>query len=264
MLTNLHSAGIGNWQGIKLLVSDGFSLYDFTDTGDLEPMTAFNNWFHFLSPEPSVGSSATFIRLLKSALLCDPELEQLTVLQDDVELCQNALDYIGRVVIPVSALGASFITWFTCPYDYHWEKIPVQTPHPSELGYPVLAFRPSRYFILAPACTYTRETIDRLLYCPHLQQSWPKRHNCDEMISWALGDSLYATHFPNIAQHRGGKNSAILYDMAKRSHLGEVDTRLSLEKLEEDPQHGSWESPYYVGRSFDALSLIPNLTPKVP
>lgn len=228
-LDTLDWAGISHWNGPKILLSDG----RHADLPD--------DWLQVVYPRQG-GSALGFIRALRHALANDPHLESITFLEDDVDLCKSALDYMTRVTIPESL---AFVSWFTYDYDYASPLHSRQSPHPSESSTPVLAIRPSRFFILIQACTFPRRTVDRLLSCPGLTEEWPKREGHDEMVAFALGDSPYATHFPILVQHEGGLNSAVVLD------------RISTKS----PADASWSaerrSPYFKGVHFDANSLIP-------
>jgi hypothetical protein len=209
------------WRGPKLLCLDGID------------GLSLPGWFHFSSPSPASGSAISFIRSLRLALALDSKLEAATIIEDDVAFCRNFLPYSSSVELPSDA---AFVTWYTHPYDYSYKPARPQALHPSESKSPLWAFRPSRYFILSQCCTLPRRTVDKLLSCPHVTEGWHKRNGRDEMISWALGDALYATHFPILVQHTGGLNSAVL--------------------LPNDQKEGSRSSPFFVGESFDALSLL--------
>jgi hypothetical protein len=137
----------------------------------------------------------------------------------------------------------AFVSWFTYDYDFTFPT-QQQLQHPSLSPSPVLAVRSSRYFILTQACTFPRITIERLLSCPHITESWHKADSHDEMIGWALGDALYAVHFPIVVQHTGGLNSAVLLSRGKP--LAESG----------DPQASARTSPFFVGTDFDARSLL--------
>jgi len=179
--------------------------------------------------------------MLRYALALDPRLEHLTFLEDDIVLCKNSLRYMARVTIPTDV---AFVTWFTYDYDFSYPKHEDGVRHPSAYPTPVLAVRPARFFILTQACTFTRETVDRLLDCPHVADEWPKKDSHDEMIAWALGDALYATHFPILVQHTGGLNSAVLFARGRAA------------EDEKDPQAGTRTSPYFKGIGFDASSML--------
>jgi hypothetical protein len=195
------------------------------------------------------GSAQSFVRTLRLALSLDPDLDHLTFVEDDVEMSLNSLPYIARLQVPGDV---AFVTWFTYDYDYSSPPHTLLEPHPSTLDHPVLACRSSRYFILTQCCTFPRRTVERILDCPLASANWPKRDAHDELISWALGDSPYAVHFPILIQHTGGLNSAVSFDRARSINV-ETDLVSSLS----DPQAGARTCPYYAGPNFNAMSLIP-------
>jgi len=236
-IDSLEAAGLSRWPGPKICSSDGPD----------ESSVPFNKepW-HLFRSRRQVGAACAFVRSLRLALAVDPDLDLLTFVEDDVEVCKNALDYVARIAIP---RDVAFVTWFT--YDYDWSSPPHESDdllNPSDLakrsGRPVLGCRPARFFILTQACTFTRETVDRILACPRVARDWPKLDCHDEMIAWALGDATYAAHFPVLVQHTGGKNSAVSL------------ARTSSGATASDVQEGARTSPYYVGRDFDALTLL--------
>jgi hypothetical protein len=233
-LASLKEAKIAEWRGSRILCSDGPLHVDQDHDG-----------WHAFDTCQQLGSAKAFIRALRMGLSVDPDLETLTFIEDDVELCQNALPYMSRVAIPEDV---AFISWFTYDYDWATPRHAIVEPHPSVVAAQekrgILGCRSSRYFILTQACTFPRRTVDRLLDCPHIAELWPRRDGHDCMISWALGDALYAVHFPVLAQHMGGLQSAVA--LAR----GDAATGDS------DAQAGSRQSPYYAGRDFDALSLM--------
>jgi hypothetical protein len=232
-LLSLKSAGSERWQGNTIVSSDGLC----------SPFNRDSIWESY-EQNPAKGSALAFIQTLKRVLSMNPDLDYLTIVEDDVELCKNALDYIAQVTIPHDA---SFLSWFTYPYDFSGlERRPNYQVSPARESIPLatLACRPSRFFVLNQVCTYSRRTLDRLLTCPHITDGWPQRNGHDEMPAWALGDELYATHLPILAQHTGGLNSAVTL------------SRKPLDSESNDPQAGERTSPLYVGANFDALCLL--------
>jgi hypothetical protein len=232
-LQSLKSAGAERWQGNTIVSSDGLC----------PPFNRDSIWKSY-EQTPAKGSALAFIQAIKRVLSMNPDLDYLTIVEDDVELCKNALDYIAQVVV---FSDVSFLSWFTYPYDFSGlERRPNYRVSPARESIPLatLACRPSRFFVLNQVCTYPRRTLDRLLACPHITDDWPQRNGHDEMPSWALGDELYATHLPILAQHTGGLNSAVTL------------SREALANTSSDPQDGERTSPLYVGADFDALSLL--------
>jgi hypothetical protein len=234
-LSWLLGAGASSWEGEKLLVCDGERP---SDDGEIAEALGFWVW----DRKERLGSARAFVELLRIALVADPDLEQLTYVEDDVVGCAGFLDYAKQVVIPDDV---SLVSWFT--YDYDWSSPPRHAgERPPTTGPAVLACRPARFFILAQACTIPRRTVDLLLRCPMVAgDRWPSKDGQDLMMAWALGDALYAVHHPILVQHAGGNNSAVKLAGGRAQEGAEVD-----------PQDGPRSSPYYVGDLFDAASLL--------
>jgi hypothetical protein len=228
-INSLRSAGSDEWLGPKILMGDGCL-----------PLVP-SGWINMSAPPPSRGSAKTFLKLLKSSTVIDPNLEFLTYIQDDVLLCQNALNYMARIKLPEDA---SLLTWFTYPYDYSYP--PWESPaFPASANTPTIALRPTRFFILGQAFTLPRKSIESLLYCPHVAREWPKLNGMDEMPAWTFGDAPYATHFPNLVQHTGETtNSACFLILRNRNPTLAI------------PPCDDKTSPYFPGVDFDALSLL--------
>lgn len=245
-LTSLESAGLSRWTGSKILSCDGL----------LDKTTAEKDEWHVFQTTRQQGCARAFARTLRIALAVDPDLERLTFLEDDVELCYNSLSYMSNIAVPDDV---AFLTWFT--YDYDWsdprheimQPAPALVAHREQRG--ILACRSTRFFILTQACTFPRRTVELLLSCPELSRYWPRRDGHDQMISWALGDASHAAHFPILVQHTGGLNSAVRLD--RNAVDNQLDPHLRGPKI--TTQDGERRSPHYVGRDFDALSLLPNM-----
>lgn len=233
-LDSLRLAGSAWWPWSKIVIADGYRPHQDDLLGDW-------NVRHLDTPR---GSAKTFVRALETALEACPDLERLTFLEDDVEVCRHFFRYLSFTEIPPDL---SLVTWFTYEFPsearMHEEASRQGWQHPGTYGVPVLARRSCRNFILAQCVTLTRGTVDRLLRCPRVHD-WVEENGHDEMPAWALGDSPYAAHFPVLVQHTGGLSSAVA---ANRKTVPEG----------RDPQAGARTSPSYVGRDFDALSLLP-------
>ena len=189
-LASLRAAGVDDWQGNKILTSDGPLCVD-------TPLLP--NWIVSSTTE-KIGSARSFVRSLRLALSLDPDLDHLTFVEDDVEMSKNTLSYVARLQVPGDV---AFVTWFTYDYDYSSPAHPPPYTHPAKLNYPVLACRSSRYFILTQCCTFPRRTVDRILACPMASENWPKRDAHDELISWALGDSPLRRPLPHPGPAHG-------------------------------------------------------------
>lgn len=234
-MASLRRGGSDRWEGAKVLTIDGHR-------GSLGGEEHEASGWLVLGRRRGLGSARAFVELLRTAVDRDPQVEHLTYVEDDVEVCAGFLDYARTVDVPDDV---AFVSWFT--YDYDWSSPPrCAGPHPSSASGPVLACRPSRFFILAQACTFPRRTVDLILRCPAVSgDSWPSLDGQDLMVGWALGDALYAVHFPILVQHRGGGNSAVRLAGGR-----------AREGIAPDPQDGERTSPYYVGASFDAMTLV--------
>jgi hypothetical protein len=237
-LESLRAAGSDSWPGPKILLSD-------CPVDHFPGIIDHRQWHVFGTPAP-LGSARAYARAFRVALAVDPDLNHLTILEDDVELCSNALTYMSRVEVPDDV---AFVTWFT--YDYDWRPgphAPVK-PSPAERARDenrgILAARPSRFFILTQAVTFPRRTADNLLECPMFGAEWTEKDGHDLMIGHALGDAKYAAHFPVLVQHTGGLSSAV--KLARK------------EPPKHDAQEGARTSPHYVGPDFDAITLLRDL-----
>lgn len=226
-LESIERAGLRNWRGPKIIMSDGYL------PNALPPWQIFatsTTPSSNLTVPPTIGSAKTFVALLRKSLEIDQWLQYLTYLQDDVALCKNALDYVSRVEIPGDL---SLVSWFCTD----WHKPEFRLPA-------LLGCRPTRFFIRSQAVTFTRAAIESMLYC-HQVTNWPRLTACDAMPAWALGDLPYADHYPSIVQHTEGFNSAC--NLALQQHRIASDC----------PHSGARTSPSFPGEDFDALSLIP-------
>jgi len=241
-LESLLAAGSDAWPGPKILSSD-------CPINHFPSIINHRRWHVIGVPEP-LGSARAYARAFRLALTVDPDFDQLTILEDDVELCSNALTYMSRVEVPSDI---AFVTWFT--YAYDWRPSPHAPVEPSpatrarDEKHGILAARPSRFFILTQAVTFPRQTADLLLECPMFGAEWTERDGHDLMIGHALGDARYAAHFPVLVQHVGGLSSAV--KLARKLTKKETP--------EHDAQEGARTSPHYVGPDFDALTLLRGL-----
>lgn len=228
-----EGGALGRWLGNKVVVVDGLLSRREVDEYRLE-------WELFASGT-KMGSALSLVETLRTALGACPDLEHVTLVEDDVEVCRGFLDYVPTVAVPDDV---AFVSWFTYDYDWAWPRRPYQCADLAGLGRPVLASRTSRFFVLSQAVTLPRRTVDCVLRCPMVAEGWPTLDGADRMLSWALGDARYAVHFPILVQHAGGDNSAVAL------------ARGPLPEGADDPQAGDRKSPHYVGRDFDAGSLI--------
>ena len=167
----------GGWRGPRFLVCDG-------------PPVQASGW-----PIAASGNRQGQRRTYWRALALGVEQtrgardERFVILEDDVELCRNALQYIEAAPIPK---GLDFITWF----DGH-----IMQAGSSPGIYPV----PAERFICLQKMTWRRTTAEILLRSPEAA-AWPDRHSGDTLIGKILRGRRYGIHVPNLIQHVGAQS----------------------------------------------------------
>ncbi len=114
------------------------------------------------------------------------QLDQFLILEDDVELCANALPYIASSRVPA---GMDFVTWF----DGH------ALPASAAPGFHVA---PIQRFICLQAVTWPVTTAMRLLESERATR-WSEPHRGDLLVRHILTPGSYAVHVPNLVEHRG-------------------------------------------------------------
>lgn len=162
------------------------------------------------------GQAQTFFEILRWAAAQDP-FTALTLLEDDVVLAKNALDYIATTKID-NDLG--FISWFS-NYHYLGPRIP-----------PLLHCIEARDYQFNQAITFPARTVHELLVSDALK-NWSEPHGADCIYAKVFPDRKVAIHYPNLVQHVGGTNSLV-----GNNH------------------QGARTSPSFVGEDIDALSLV--------
>jgi hypothetical protein len=115
--------------------------------------------------------------------------DRILILEDDVELCRNALTYIERTPIPHDL---DFITWF----DGHIIQSGAS---------PGIYSVPAERFFCLQGVTWRRSTAERLLRSPEAA-AWPDRHSGDTLIGKILRGRRYGVHVPNLIQHIGAQS----------------------------------------------------------
>ena len=138
----------------------------------------------------------------------------LTLLEDDIVLAKNALDYIATTRID-DDLG--FISWFSV-YSYDGPRIP-----------PLLHCIPACDYQFNQAITFPARTVHELLASDALK-NWSEPHGADRIYKDVFPDRKVAIHYPNLVQHVGGTESLV----------GNND-------------HGPRESLTFIGEDVDAL-----------
>jgi len=188
------------WNGPKYIHVDGID----QGAGDFPPNCI-----------PPKGQAQSFFTVLRWA--ADANLTALTLLEDDVVLAKNALDYIATTRID-DDLG--FISWFSI-YRHDGPRLP-----------PLLHCIEARDYQFNQAITFPARTVHELLASDALK-NWSEPHGADRIYKDVFPDRKVGVHYPNLVQHVGGTASLV----------GNND-------------HGPRTSPTFIGESADALALI--------
>jgi hypothetical protein len=196
------------WNGRRVLVSDG-----------PPPASGGGDGWSVAATPQREGQKKTYWRALALGLEeCRRSgSDRMLILEDDVELCTNALPYMERARLPDAF---AFVTW----YDGH------AVPRGAARGiYPANALR----FICLQAITWKPSVAEELLSSP-VAAAWPEIHGGDLLIAKALGGRSYGVHVPNLVQHLGAN-----------SVCSPGDTLA-----------GARTANNYQGREFDASTLV--------
>jgi len=174
LLRQIRDSG---WRGPRILVCDG-------------PPVRASGWVVVSCPTRQ-GQKKTYWRALAMGVqqTRGERDGRILILEDDVELCRNALSYIERTPIPN---GLDFITWF----DGHI-ILPGGTPG----IYPV----PAEKFFCLQGVTWRTSTAEVLLRSPEAA-AWTDRHSGDTLIGKILRGRRYGVHVPNLIQHIGAQS----------------------------------------------------------
>ena len=195
-------ASLGRWDGPSLIVADGCR-------------PEIPGWKVDASDRQE-GSSSNLLRLLHGVATGWPGFTRLILLQDDVILALNALEYMSRMVIPEDVGWVAMFAEMWAGRGVGWPRLGIYGRH--------------QRFYDSQCVVMPRATVLDLLDC-HGAWPWNRIHGCDLMFN-RLGKS-FAVHVPNLAEHMEGLNSA-----CEHESLGER------------------RSPNFPGPGFDALSLI--------
>jgi len=166
------------WNGRRILVSDG-------------PSTMNRGDWTITATAAQEGQKPTYWRALAVGLEEARRTgdDRILILEDDVELCTNALPYMERAHIPRTL---DFVTW----YDGHI------VPTGAAKGiYPANA----QYFICLQGVTWQLATAERLLSSP-VAAAWSEPHGGDVLIAKILRGRAYGVHVPNLVQHLGAES----------------------------------------------------------
>jgi hypothetical protein len=193
------------WPGTCIIISDG-------------PSSLATGWPTFASQRRE-GQTKTYWRALAVGLDAAQRSgsDRIVILEDDVELSQNALQYMEQIPLPKAL---DFVTWF----DGH------AVPPGSGNGiHPVDAYK----FFCLQAISWKPSTAERLLRSPAVR-AWGEQHAGDNLIAQILSDRRYGVHVPNLVQHMGAAS------------LCNPGQRLT----------GVRTANNYRGRTFDAMTLV--------
>lgn len=138
------------------------------------------------------GEAKTFFRILQAAASY-PRMTALTLFEDDIVLAKNAFDYIATTRIDPDL---AFVSWFSIYYHGGY-RLP-----------PLLSCFLARDYSFHQAITFPARTVHELLASDVLK-NWPEPHNADRMYKDIFPMRKVAVHYPNLAQHVGGTDSAV-------------------------------------------------------
>lgn len=201
-LESLSKAGLGEWRGQKIIAADGYN-------------PATEGW-EMVSSLEQKGSAQTFFMLLDKIVELWPKTEKVTFCEDDIVLSKNALDYIQQTILD---RDLSLIAWFS-PYWPRSDRVPEQKP--------VLGCFYNKDFFYSQCVTISRSLLNQIRT---MQSTWKEKDGPDLLMK--RRGFKCAVHYPNLAEHVGGENSAC--------------------------GHSDWgprRSISFVGKDFDALNLI--------
>lgn len=157
------------------------------------------------------GQVANYWRALRVARdLCERyRLEQILVLEDDVELCTGALEYIEAFPVPPDL---AFLEWFDGAH-------PAAVPFTAVFtGLPPWGLVPG-LLVKLQAVTWPLRTIRALFEAWPLPPAWwTPKHGGDDLLTCIAGDLGWdwRVHLPNLVQHVG----AVSLVDAKRTLTG--------------------------------------------
>lgn len=163
------------------------------------------------------GQARTFFRALRTAINYAPNLTALTLLEDDVVLAKNALDYIATTRIDPDL---AFASWFSID-SYLGPRLP-----------PLFYCIEARDYQYNQAITFPARTVHELLASDALK-NWSEPHGADRIYKDVFPDRKVGIHYPNLVQHVGGAESLV-----GNNH------------------QGARTSPTFIGEDADALALI--------
>ena len=165
---------LGRWEGPKLIEADGYS-------------PEIPGWI-IEDTDRQEGSSSNLLRLLRGATTRWPGLTKLIVVQDDVVVSLNSLEYMSRMAIPEDVGWVAMFAEMWTGRGIGWPRLGIYGRH--------------QRFYDSQCVVMPRKTVLDLLDLP----AWRRIHGCDLMFN-RLGRP-FAVHVPNLADHMEGLNSA--------------------------------------------------------
>ena len=174
----LRQIDAGGWKGRRFIVSDG-------------PPTIISGGWQVTATTKREGQKKAYWRALAVGLEESRKSsdDRILILEDDVELCTNALRYMERARLPVML---DFVTWF----DGH--VIPAGA---AQGIYPVNA----QYFFCLQGVTWKAATAEALL-TSSIAANWGELHSGDILVAKILRGRRYGVHVPNLVQHLGSES----------------------------------------------------------
>jgi hypothetical protein len=171
LLKQIDASG---WKGRRFVIADG-------------PLPIVTGWPTLATPQ-RLGQKKTYWRALATGVeeVRKQYDDRILILEDDVELCVNALKYMERVRLP---RPLDFVTWF----DGH--MIPAGSRHGI---YPAMA----QNFFCLQGVTWRPAVAEALLRTP-VANAWRDPHGGDILIAKILKGRRYGVHVPNLVQHLG-------------------------------------------------------------
>lgn len=198
-LVSLERAGAGRWEGPRLMVADGYA------------PEAPEGWR--LEVGEAAGQARTFFRALRLAAAV-PGFSALTLIEDDVVLARNALDYIATVERDPNLVLQAWFTWQI--------RRPWNTPIPLFLDVP-LTHQSSNV-----AVTLSAERVHELL-ASDVVKHWTVRHSGDIAYLGVFAGGRCGVHFPSLVQHVGDVSTVgSVGQRVARHFLGEAQDAMRL------------------------------------
>lgn len=206
-LTSMEAAGVARWRGPKFICADGYS-----------PEVALG-WKMLTTGSVRSGQAKSFFGALHKASEI-AGLRYVTLFEDDMILCKNALDIIARVEINQDYV---LLNWYT-------SKLFAQ---PRKGNEPYVWTMPLTLYGNIQAATYPIETVRRVLASDAAKTMSVGGNIGFDFFARVFPGKLCGNVYPNLVQHMGGVNSAV-------SPMGAGSGNVSAT---------------FAGEDFDALSL---------